>query len=131
MNMKTMIMSIMLFSVVLSTAVFALTVDRSMPSSVAPSSSYTVSFTVNPEGSLTGFDLADFIPNGWTISSWDVSGYAKSDISYETQVKEYQSKTRNALHWKFNKVLSSNIVLTYTATAPAATGSYEFISLWI
>ncbi|MBI4170160.1 MAG: hypothetical protein HY514_00560 [Candidatus Aenigmarchaeota archaeon] len=114
----------------LSTPAFAVSVDRNMPSVVDPSSAFTVSFTINPEGSLTAFDLADFVPNGWNLNDWSVSGYSRSDVTFDSQVRDYQGKTRNGLHWKFSKAFSSPITLAYTMTAPAATGGYEFIAVW-
>ena len=79
----------------LATSVFAANVDRSMPERVEPSTTFTVTFTINPEGTLSAFDLADFVPNGWTLNDWSVSGYARSDMAYDSQVREYQGKTRN------------------------------------
>lgn len=124
--MKKIILAILL----LSSLAFAVSVDRSMPSRVDPSSGFTVSFTVNPEGSLSSFDLVDFVPSGWNLNSWDISGYSKSDVTFDSKVLDYQGKTRNGLHWKFSKNLTSAATLSYTMTAPATTGSYEFIAVW-
>lgn len=115
---------------VMSTAVFAASVDRSMPERVEPSTTFTATFTINPEGTLSAFDLADFVPNGWNLNDWSVSGYSKSDVVYDSQVREYQGKTRNGLHWAFKKPLNAPVTLSYTMTAPAAQGTYEFIAVW-
>ncbi|MBI3190126.1 hypothetical protein HYZ41_00320 [archaeon] len=128
--MKKIMIAVLMF-VLMGTAAFAVTVDRSMPSSVDPSSSFTVSFNINPEGTLTGFDLADFVPNGWNLNDWSVTGYLKSDITYDSQSKEYQGATRNVLHWKFNKNMTSAATLTYTMSAPSTTGTYDLIALWL
>ncbi len=109
---------------------FAVNVDRSMPSSVSPSSAFTVSFTINPEGTLSAFDLADFIPSDWNPNDWSVSDYDKSGVTYDSKVIDYQGRSRNGLHWKFNKTFSSPITLSYTITSPASTGNYEFIAVW-
>ncbi len=131
MEAKSTKIIITIMAILLMTApAFAVSVDRSMPASVDPSSTFTVSFTINPEGSLTAFDLADFVPNGWNLNDWSVSGYSKSDVTFDSQVRDYQGKTRNGLHWKFSKAFSSAVTLTYTMTAPAAAGSYEFIAVW-
>lgn len=121
--------ALLVFSVLASTA-FAVSVDRSMPDRVDPSSVFTVKFTINPEGTLSAFDLVDFVPQGWAPNDWSVSGYDKANISYETQDREYQGKTRTGLHWKFNAPLSSPVTLSYTMTAPAAAATYEFIGVW-
>lgn len=115
---------------VMSSYAFAVTVDRSMPQRADPSSTFTVSFTVNPEGALSAFDMADFVPDSWKVKDWSVSGYSKSDVSFESQVREYQSKQRNGLHWKFSKNLTGAVTLAYTMDAPAAAGTYEFIAVW-
>ena len=72
---------ILLAFLLMASSVFAVTVDRSMPAQVSPSSAFTISFTINPEGSLNAFDMSDFIPNGWTLNDWSVSCYAKSDVT--------------------------------------------------
>src|SRR3989338_1036954 len=126
--MKKIIFAIALL--LMAASVFAATADRSMPSRVDPSSEFTVSFTINPEGALTAFDLADFVPNGWNLNSWSVSGYSRSDVKFDSQVREYQGQTRNGLHWALNKSFSNPVTLSYTITAPASTGSYEFIAVW-
>ncbi|MEK6888246.1 MAG: hypothetical protein AABX14_04860 [Candidatus Aenigmatarchaeota archaeon] len=128
---------ILLAFLLMASSVFAVSVDRSMPAQVDPSSTFTVSFTINPEGSLNAFDMSDFVPNGWTLNSWSglddwsVSGYAKSDVTYDNKIMDYQGATRNGLHWKFNKTFSSPITLSYTTTAPATTGTYELIAIWV
>jgi len=114
----------------LATSVFAANVDRSMPQRVDPSSTFTVTFTINPEGTLSAFDIADFVPSSWTLNDWSVSGYSRSDVTYDSQVREYQGQTRNGLHWALNKSFSSPITLSYTMTAPGITGTYEFIAVW-
>src|SRR3989338_2089147 len=114
----------------LATSVFAASVDRSMPQRVDPSSTYTVTFTINPEGTLSAFDIADFVPSSWTLNDWSVSGYSRSDVTYDSQVREYQGQTRNGLHWALNKSFSNPVTLSYTMTAQASTGSYEFIAVW-
>lgn len=113
-----------------STTAFAVAVDRNMPSSASPSSSFTVSFSINPEGALTAFDLADFVPSTWTVADWSVSGYTKSDVAFDSQLISYQGATRNGLHWKFSKPLSSAITLSYTMAAPSSVGTYELIAVW-
>lgn len=122
---------ILLAFLLMASSVFAVTVDRNMPAQVNPSSSFTVAFTINPEGSLNTFDMSDFVPNGWNLNDWSVSGYAKSDVTYDSRVMDYQGATRNALHWKFSKVFSSPVTLSYTMTAPATTGTYELIAVWV
>ena len=114
----------------LAAAVFAANVDRSVPERVDPSTAFTVTFTINPEGSLTAFDLADFVPSGWILNDWSVSGYSKSDVAYDSQTRDYQGKTRNGLHWSFTKPFGSPITLSYAMNAPALTGTYEFIAVW-
>ena len=115
----------------MASSVFAVTVDRSMPTQVNPSSAFTISFTINPEGSLNAFDMSDFIPNGWTLNDWSVSGYTKSDVTYDNKIMDYQGATRNGLHWKLSKTFSSPVTLSYTMTSPATTGTYELIAIWV
>jgi len=121
---------ILLMFLLLATSVFAASVDRSMPERVEPSTTFTVTFTINPEGTLSAFDIADFVPNGWTLNEWSVSGYARSDVAYDSQVREYQGKMRNGLHWALNKSFSAPVTLSYTMNAPASQAVYEFIAVW-
>jgi len=107
-------------------------VVRNMENKVEPNSVLTVSFSITPKETISGFDLVDFVPEGWPIRDWSVSGYDRSDVIFESVVKEYQGKTRNANHWKFNKEISkeTTLTLTYNLDVPVSSGSYEFKGVW-
>lgn len=117
----------------ISYPVFAadVTVSRSMTDRVDPLGTLTVSFSISPSKTLNNFDLAELMPQAWSIKDWSVSGFDKSNIALETQTSQsFMAATYKGYHWKFNAALSSAVTLTYTLDVPVSSGSYKFVGIW-
>ncbi len=110
-------------------------VERSGQVANLPGSSFPVAFTISAGDSpLSAFDLAEFVPSGWTITNWSISGYPKDHISIDTRSRSYQGKVYNAYHWKFSSEFANSIVLSYQLSIPsgAQNGSeHSVVTLWI
>jgi len=131
--MKTKIMAVAMIAMIFMIgAAYAATVDvsKSFPSRVDPNGVLTVTFTISPGEAITGFDLAELIPEGWTITSWDVSGYEKAHVTQDTQAQSYGGTDYTAYHWAFGNEFSSAVTFTYTLDVPVASGDYGFVSIW-
>jgi len=98
-------------------------------SETEPGGTMTVTFSFEPSGSITGFDLADLIPVSFAATDWSATGYAKVDISFDSSTRDYSGETFRALHWKFNKPFSSKVTLTYTISSVPA-GDHKFLAIW-
>jgi hypothetical protein len=126
------------FVVFISLALFAnvalaadVAVSRSMPDRVDPLGTLTVSFSITPAKTLTAFDLAELIPQTWSVKDWSVSGFDKSKITMDTQsTQSFMGGTYKGYHWTFNANLSSAATLTYTLDVPVSSGSYTFVGIW-
>jgi len=132
---KTALTTIVVFTVMISFVYPVLAADvsvsRSMPGRVDPQGTLTVSFTITPTETLSNFDLAELMPQTWTIKDWSVSGFEKSNIDFDVQESQsFMGSTYNGYHWKFNAELTSTATLTYTLDVPVSSGSYGFVGIW-
>lgn len=126
------------FVVFISLALFAnvalaadVAVSRSMPGRVDPLGTLTVSFSITPAKTLTAFDLAELIPQTWSIRDWSVSGFDKSKITMDTQsAQSFMDGTYKGYHWTFSGGISSAATLSYTLDVPVSSGSYAFVGIW-
>jgi hypothetical protein len=130
--MKTKILIMTFAMIFIIGAVYAadVSVSKSFPSRVDPNGVLTATFTITPSAATAGFDLAELIPAGWAIASWDVSNYQKSSITTDTKTQNYGGKDYAAYHWKFSDNMTSTITFTYTINVPVSSGSYDFVSIW-
>lgn len=107
------------------------TVSRSMPDRVNPLGTLTVSFSISPSTTLSNFDLAELMPQTWSIKDWSVSGFDKNNVALDTQTSQsFMGATYKGYHWKFNATLGSAVTLTYTLDVPVSSGSYNFVGIW-
>lgn len=129
---KMFLVAVMIAMMFMVSAVYAaeVSVSKSFPSRVDPNGVLTVTFTISPGELISGFDLAELIPEGWTVSNWDVSGYQKSHVTQETRTQSYGGNTYAAYHWKFGNEFSSPVTFTYTLNVPVSSGDYGFVSIW-
>jgi hypothetical protein len=105
---KTQIIFALLFSILLVSSVSALTAVRSFSdNSILVSETITVSITVDATGA-TVYGVDEFVPTGWTVSN----------------INEAGSISNGKISWLF--LDNTNRVLTYKATAPASSGTYNF-----
>ena len=124
--------TILIFFTLLTSLALAdgVTVTRNMPGRVDPNGALTVTFSINPSSTQNNFDLAELIPQSWSIKEWSVSGYDKSDITFETQESQtFLGNTYKGYHWKFNKGLSSAVSLSYNLNVPVSSGDYKFVGI--
>lgn len=128
-GMKQLAFLICIFLVLSAGFAVSVQVTRSFGQATV-NSSLTVTLFITPATELSNFNLVDFLPPDWSISSWNVTGIDKAAISTDEQQRPYQGKNRHAYSWEFKKPFSTPITLTYTTTPPA-TGSFEFIALWL
>ena len=107
-------------------------VSRIMPDRVDPLGTLTVSFSISPTETLTGFDFSDLIPQDWEIKNWSVSGFDENDIIMDVkESQEFMGETYKGYHWKFNTSVSSDVTLTYNLDVPVSSGSYDFLAIWV
>ncbi len=95
---------------------------RDMPSEIEENTILEVKITINPN-SEEKFDLAEIIPNGWEIETWNVN--SDLDVSYEN--REFKGRVVN--HWGFNSV-SEKVELKYTLTVEDY-GNFDFQTILI
>jgi len=134
-GLATSLATIVIFAVLISISYPALAADvgvsRSMPDRVDPLGALTVSFSISPSKTLSSFDLAELMPQTWSIKDWSVSGFDKSSITLDTQTSQsFMGATYKGYDWKFNAPLSSAVTLTYTLDVPVSSGSYNFVGIW-
>lgn len=132
-KMTLVFVSMILVSQFIISSVIAadVSVSRSMPSRVDPQGVLTVSFSITPSGTVSGFDLAELIPQTWEIADWSVSGFNKNDIDMDVKdSQEFMGATYKGYHWKFNEDLTSSLTLTYTINVPVSSGNYNFVGIW-
>lgn len=105
--------------------------NKKMPSAVEVSNTFNISMDFKSTENINAFDIVEFIPLGWEISSWKVYNYNNNSVVLESESSyKYQGKERTAYHWSFKNGLSnSQVVLVYTIMAKDA-GSKEFITVW-
>jgi hypothetical protein len=88
-----------------------------------------VTLKIEPSTVTETMDLFEFTPEGWIITGWQIYGFDKADIFYETRDMVYDGKERTLSHWNFNKKFASPITVNYQLTVQDA-GTYEFLTAW-
>lgn len=119
--------AVMLLVAVLSTSALAASVGRNMPSRVSPGEAFAITFSVSGVNAGELFTLEDKLPNGWQLTSWDVSGAkgGKAAVSYRAVPAD------NRYGFSFTTESASPLV-TLNAKVPAAAspGAYSFDAVY-
>ena len=88
-----------------------------------------VSLIIEPDTTYNGFDLAELIPLDYRIDSWDVIGYNKDKINFDTRNDvSFIRNTYYGNHWEFTEGISKPILLRYTIDTREIEG--KFMSVW-
>lgn len=108
-KLKTQLIFVLLFSILLVSSVSALSATRSFSAtSINVSQAINVSITVSASDA-TVYGVDEAIPSGWTISN----------------INEGGTLANGKISWLF--LDNTNRVLSYQATAPASAGTYNFV----
>ena len=76
-------------------------------------------------------DIAELLPASWEVINWDISGYDKSQVSYEwLGAYVFSGKERNAAHWNLKNV-QNDFTITYQTNAVSENIQTEFITLLV
>jgi len=104
-------------------------VERSSLMTVVMNDTVSVTLKLTVTEPQSAVDVIDFMPIGWEITSWEVFGYDKANVTYEySSQRTFAGKDRSAAHWEFKNV-SNDITITYQSKATG--GVYaEFITVW-
>lgn len=104
-------------------------VTKDMPNTIGPNEVLTVTFTIKPgTEAITNFDLAELLPQGWTVSEWSVTGIAKDDVTFDAQDQTWREATYSGNHWEFDEI-SSDVTVTYKTTT-GSEAEYNIIAIW-
>ena len=92
-------------------------------------------FTVNLKVTMTGpqnaVDVAELLPAGWEIISWEINGYDKSQVSYEwLGAYVFSGKERSSAHWNLKNV-QNDFTITYQTKAVSENIQTEFVTLLV
>lgn len=130
--MKKLLLTTLMFLFLINSVAFAaVSVSRDMPTRVDPNGLLQVKLTVTTTESLSGFDIAEFIPKDWTIKEWSTLGIDKNYVSLESPLqKTWKNEVYKAYHWKVNKAIDNSITILYLIDVPVSSGSYKFASVW-
>ena len=101
-------------------------VSKQIPNEVQENIDFTVTLVIDTD-SVDKFDIAEFIPEDWEITDWDIK--PELNIDFDSITMNFMKETRNMNHWKFNSV-ADEITIEYTVQAEGL-GTYEFITLWL
>lgn len=89
-----------------------------------------VQILISTDSEVSNFDLGEFIPQGWEITSWTIDNYDKDYVTFESHEQTFLGDNYNMNHWVFKNPVSGTLKLTYNI-APKEVGIYKTISLWI
>lgn len=121
--------------VILPIGAYSATVSGTLsgPDGIPPGERGQFYLELVPDGPVASFDIAVLVPSGWTISSWDVPGYAKSGITLEKRSRSYKGLAYEAYHWKVPEKLDSKAIFYFELSVPqtASLGTVrEISSIW-
>jgi hypothetical protein len=128
MNFKvgvSLLLVLLVFPIVLG----EVTVERSEPSVLEQGKTTNITIQIVASEPVTVFDLVEFTPQGWVVTTWDVQGIQKSDVKYDSRDQYYQGLVRTGNHWQFKGPVQGTMILTYDLI-PVSAGSQEFITVW-
>ncbi len=106
--------------ILLASSVFAATVNRDMPSRIAPGTELKVTFYITNAQIGKTFTLEEAMPAEFTIKKYDVTGYTGT---VNTRIKD----NRNG--WSF-EANTANPTITYYIDIPKTPGTYTFDAVW-
>ena len=87
---------------------------------------FSVIININPD-SADKFDIAEFVPKNWQISSWKIN--PSVDVNFDSYLQDFKGESYNMNHWKLNSV-ADKMTLKYEIYARNV-GEYNFVTLWV
>jgi len=105
-----------------------LMITREVPAQVNLNQDFTVNLVLT-QTNLPNFDISEFLPKDWRITSWSVNGN-NTPLTYEVATVEYIGKIRESNIWKFRNQTTTQITITYKVKA-VTNGEQEIIGIWI
>jgi hypothetical protein len=126
---KKVSVAVLLLLLAIPMAFAAVNVERTSATSTEENVPLSVAISIKPNMATAGFDLYEFAPGGWDIISWDVEGYSKTNVFYETKDLVYDGQERTSGHWKLLKTFSDKVTVTYQVM-PDGSGNYDFLTVW-
>jgi len=105
-----------------------LMITREVPAQVNLNQDFTVNLVLT-QTNLPNFDISEFLPKDWIVTSWSVNGN-NTPLTYEVATVEYIGKIRESNIWKFRNQTTTQITITYNVKA-ITNGAQEIIGIWI
>jgi uncharacterized protein YebE (UPF0316 family) len=122
--MKTyLIIMIMLCMIVLSSS-YAVTLTKE--SQTTSNKEIIVKLVINNSDNTKSIDVAEFLPAGWHVTNWTVTGISGDKITIADS--KYMDNF-NIFHWALRNIDSKNFVIEYS-TKPQTSGNFRLASIW-
>lgn len=124
--LKKIALVILVSLLVLSIANAQIGIVKDIPEEFKVREASTVQITIKPV-SYESFDIAELLPVGWEISSWEASGNFSMVILEHTKTS-YLDSVREVYTWSSTGPTNQDIVITYTFT-PRSVGTYNITTV--
>jgi len=126
---KVSVVLLLAILLALPVALAEVTVTKTFPPSVKANEEINAVIVITTDTWVDSLDLHEFTPKGWIITGWQITGFDKSNVFYETRDMFYQDNDRTLSHWKFNHKFYGAITIEYQLT-PEDAGTFETITAW-
>jgi len=126
---KVSVVLLLAVMLALPVALAEVTVTKTFPPSAKANEEMTAVIVIQTDKWVDSLDLHEFTPSGWIITGWQISGFDKSNVFYETRNMFYQDKDRTLSHWRFNQKFYGEMTIEYQLT-PKEAGTFETITAW-
>ena len=112
----------LIFVLVVSAVYAEPSINKEMPLETEEGTTIEIRIIITPN-SVDRFDIAEMIPLGWEIDTWNVN----PDVDVSLNSREHRDKLIN--HWNFNSVFE-DVELTYNLKAEEV-GEFDFKTIFI
>jgi hypothetical protein len=126
---KVSVVLLLVVLLALPVALAEVTVTKTFPPSAKADEEITAVIVIQTDQWVDSLDLHEFTPKDWIITGWQITGFDKSNVFYETRNMPYLEKEWTLSHWMFNKKFYGEITINYQLT-PKEAGTFETLTTW-